>query len=150
MHVLLDNEQQRAPRTPPFLNTHTTGGYLGELLTSLQGSELARLLQLVEGVASSLSSHHHTLTTQTTSQDNQLKLDTLKGPTVNTNTLYVLPRSPANLCYTFTYTYTQTSAACRTFWQHCGPALLSRSRDPLPSIHLPSSSAALTIFTCEW
>lgn len=108
---LLDSEQQHVPHNVPFLNTHTTGGYLGELLTSLQGSELARLLQLVEGVASSLSSHHHTLTARTTSQDIQSKLDTLKGPTVNTNTLYVLLWSLANLPYHL-HVHIHTNTSC--------------------------------------
>lgn len=65
------------------LHPQLAGGYLGELLTSLSGSELARVLQLVEGVASSLSSHHHTLTTHTTSQVHQPKLEAIKGPKCN-------------------------------------------------------------------
>ncbi len=41
-------------------------------------------------------------------------------------------------------------AACQSIWQHCALPLVSRATEPLPSPHLATTAASLTVFACEW
>eukprot|EP00731_Ephydatia_muelleri_P031821 Em0023g328a len=93
------------------------GSCLGNLITLLQGHELVRVLQCVEGIAMELCSQHEILQRQCSVEVHQ-QAESVRG-------------------------------YCRIFLQSCVPALLVKTKLPIPPPQLASSAAVVTSLACR-